>query len=131
MLNDFAAFGSAIYSRLSSQGTVGVYNTLAPQGTNAPYCIFQRQNAVDENTFADGGAGGIVADYAVKIVSRDKLIGEAQSLYGHIHTAMQDAPLSAVGLNFIRCRRTSTLSYRDPDGYWHVGGIYRIEAWAS
>lgn len=129
MINDFTAFGSAIYGRLGTAGTVGVYNTLAPQGTPAPYCIFQRQAATDEHTFGDGK--GIVTDYAVKVVSSHKFIGEAQAIYGHIHTAMEDAPLSATGLNFIRCRRTSTLSYRDPDGYWHVGGIYRIEAWAS
>lgn len=129
MINDFAAFGSAIYNRLSLQGTLGIYNTLAPQGSAAPYVIFQRQAAVDEHTFGDGK--GIVTDYVVKVISSHKLIGEAQSLYGPVHTAIEDAPLSATGLNFIRCRRTSTLSYRDPDGYWHVGGIYRIEAWAS
>lgn len=130
MINDFVAFGSAIYSRLST-GTVNAYNTLAPQGSAAPYVIFQRQDAQDEHTFSDGGAGGVVADYAIKVVSSHKFIGEAQALYGPVHTLMQDASLTATGLNFIRCRRTSTLSYRDPDGYWHVGGIYRIEAWAS
>lgn len=128
-VNDMVAFGSAIYSRLSSQGTIGVYNTLAPQGTAAPYCIFQRQQGQDEHNF--GNDKGITTDYVVKVVSSHKYIGEAQSLYGHIHTAMEDAPLSATGLTFLRCRRRSTISYPDPDGYWHVGGIYRIDAWVT
>lgn len=128
-LNDFVAFGSAIYTRLHAMATVDVYNTLAPEGTTAPYCIYQRQDATDEHKF--GNDKGITADYAVKIVSNKKYIAEAQAVYGHIHTATEDAPLSATGLTFLRCRRRSTISYRDPDGFWHVGGIYRIDAWLT
>lgn len=125
MANDFTALGSAIYARLSGQGTVNVYYALAPQGGTPPYCIYQRQDAVDEYTFT---SSEVSTDYIVKVVSNRNWPGEAQSVYGHIHTAMQNASLSISGYQLLRCRRLSTIEYREPDGFWHIGGVYRIDA---
>ena len=122
--NDIAAIGSAIYSRIGTAGTVGVYSDLAPQGSAPPYCIYQQQAAPDEYTFT---SHMVSADYVVKIVSNRTWAGEAQQIYGHIHTLMQDAPLSVSGFSLMRCRRQSTIKYRDGDGFWHVGGLYRID----
>lgn len=80
--------------------------------------------ATDEYTF---NTHGVDADYAVKVVSNRLWPAEAQTIYTHIHTAMQDAPLSVTGYTSLRCRRKSTIEYRDNDGFWHVGGIYAIE----
>jgi hypothetical protein len=130
MANDFTALGSALFARLNNQGTVGVYYGLAPQGGTPPYCIIQRQAAVNEYTFGTAG-GGVSTDYMVKIVSNRNWPGEAYQVYTHVHNAMQDAPLTVTGFTLLRCRRQSTIEYRDTDGYWHVGGLYRLDLWES
>lgn len=122
--NDSLAIGSAIYSRLTSQGTVSVYHMLAPEGSTPPYVIYQRMAASDEYTFT---THGMDTDYMVKVVSNRKWSSEAQNVYTHIHVAMQDAPLNITGYTSLRCRRKSTLEYPDMDQFWHVGGIYAIE----
>lgn len=127
-VNDFAALGSALFTRLNAQGTVGVFYALAPQGGTPPYCIIQRQAAVDEYTFT---SSEVSSDYVVKIVSNRNWPGEAYQVYMHIHNALQDAPLSVAGFSLLRCRRRSTIEYRDPEGYWHVGGLYRIDIHAT
>lgn len=128
MANDFTALGSALASHLGTAGTVPAYYALAPQGQQPPYCIIQRQAAVDEYTFTDGG---VSTDYVVKVVSNRNWPGEAYQVYGHIHDAMQDAPLSVTGFQLLRCRRRSTVEYRESSGYWHVGGLYAIHIWGT
>lgn len=127
MANDSLLIGSAIYSKLSA-GTLNVYHWLGPQGGTPPYCVYNRMAAVDEYTFGTGH--GVNADYLIKVVSNRDWPGEAQSAYTAIHNLIQDAALSISGMTSIRCRRKSTIEYRDPDGYWHVGGVYRVEAWS-
>lgn len=129
MANDFFAFGSAIYARIGTAGTVPVYNTVAPQGILPPYAIFQRNAADDDYVF---GAKQIVdAHYVVKIVSYAYWTEEAERLYGQYHDLLQSAPLSATGYSFLRCVRQATLAYQDEKRYWHVGGVYKIEAQAT
>lgn len=140
-MNDFAAIGSAIYGRLgtvqytyptqgttTTTGTVGVYNTLATQGSATPYIIFQLQASLDEYTF--GTVSGESADYLVKVISnRQTPSQQAYAIYNTAHANLQDAPLTIVGSYPLRVRRRSRIEFRDIDGYWHVGGIYRIDRW--
>jgi hypothetical protein len=128
-VSDFQAFGSAIYAALG--GTAAnppVFQGLAPQSTTPPYTVFQRQTAVDNYTFT---GSGISADYVVKVVSNRRAQHEAQAMYGSVHATVQNAALSISGYQTLRCRRTETLEYRDGDGFWHVGGVYRIDAWKA
>lgn len=123
--NDFAAIGSAIYSTLN--GTVGgltVYRNLAVQGAALPYVLFQRQSNVDEYTWSHHHAA---PDYVVKVVSNRRSDTEAVLAYGTVHNTLQDAALTVTGYNALRCERRSTIEYQDGDGFWHVGGVYRIE----
>lgn len=123
MATDFEALGSAIYTALG--GTAGtVYYGLAPQGTNPPYTLVMRQGALDEYTFT---SHGVSADYTVKAVSDRYWPSQAYSMYSVKHTLMQDAALTVTGYTSLRCRRQTTLEYQDGDGYWHVGGVYRID----
>jgi hypothetical protein len=124
MANDYTALGSAIYSVLNAAGTVDVHYALAPQGSTPPYCIFQRSTAADDYTFT---SSGVSADYIVKVVSNRNWPGEAQEVYGHIHTAMTNAALSVSGYTLIRSRRDTSVEFRDEDGFWHVGGIYNVD----
>lgn len=123
-VNDSLAIGTAIKTRLDAFATVDIYHMLAPEGSTPPYTIYQRMAAVDEYTF---NTHEVDTDYAVKVVSNRKWSSEALNIYTHIHDAMQDAPLVVPGFTSLRCRRKSTIEYRDPDGFWHVGGIYAIE----
>ena len=66
-------------------------------------------------------------DYTVKVVDDDKWPSAALVTYGTVHTAMQDARLTLTGFTLLRARRNATFNYRDQDGFWHIGGIYRID----
>lgn len=128
MANDAAALGSAIYGAIGSAGTavgVNLYYALAPQGGAAPYAIFQRQVALDGYGFA--GARDVSTDYLVKVVSNKTFPTEARAVYERFDNALQDAALNVSGYRLMRVRRTSQVEYRDTDGYWHVGGLYRID----
>lgn len=141
-MNDFAAMGSAIYGRLGTvvysypisgtalvTGTLPLHDTLAVQGgTVPPYLIFQLQASLDEYTF--GTVSGESADYLVKVVTDRRTPSyQAFAIYDKAHQALQDAPLTIVGSYPLRVRRRSRVQFRDSDGYWHVGGIYRIDRW--
>lgn len=134
--------GSALYGRLgtvqytypthgtvTTTGTLGTYDTLSLQGTATPYVIFQLQASLDTYTF--GTVSGESADYLVKVVSNRQTAGQAFAIYDKAHQVLQDAPLTIVGSYPLRVRRRSRVQYRDQDGFWHVGGIYRIDRWNS
>jgi len=124
MATPHAALGSAITTALSG-GTVSVFDTLAVQGGTPPYAIFQAQNPGDhEYTFS---SSGLRADYVLKVLSNRTWPGEAQQVYTHLHNLMQNAALSVTGYTVQRCRVVSSVKYRDEDGFWHVGGVYRID----
>lgn len=143
MPNDFAAIGSALYARLGTvqytyraagtaytTGTLGCYDTLAPQGGTPPYVIFQYQAGVDDYVF--GGGSGKSLDYLVKVVSNRYYPGmQAFDIYAGVYAALQDAPLSVTGSNLLRCRELRPVQLRDSDGFWHVGAIWRIDFWHS
>lgn len=137
-MNDFLAMGSAIYARLGTvqytyptQGTVtatstlGLHDTLSPQGSAVPYVIFQLQASVDDYIF--GPESFESADYLVKAVSNRQTALQGQSIYNTAHVNLQDAPLTIAGGYALRVRRRSRVQFRDTDSYWHVGGIYRID----
>ncbi len=128
MANDAAAIGSALYSAIGGAGTVvgvNLYYGLAPQGSAPPYAIFQRQDALDDYRFGD--YRDVSTDYVVKVVSNRGFPTEARTHYERFDTALQDASLSVSGFQLIRCRRMTQIEYRDGDGFWHCGGIFRVD----
>lgn len=142
-MNHYAAMGSAIYGRMGTvaytyltngtvptTGTVGLYDTLAPQTNTPPYVIYQLQDSLDTYTF-DANSGES-ADYLLKVVS-DRLdpTMQAFAIYDQAHNHFQDAPLSIAGGYLLRCRRIGRVQYQDTSKYWHVGGIYRLDVWES
>lgn len=121
---DLTVLGSAIYSTLDSATTLAVYQAIAPQGTATPYVIFNRQDARDEYTF---NSHGIAADYLVKVVDNGTWPTPAQRAYDAIHATINDATPTYSGMAALRFRRDALIEFRDNAGYWHVGGIYRVE----
>lgn len=121
VLYSYRGGGTAMIS-----GSVGVYNTLAVQQTTTPYLVFQLQSGIDDYAFGDKREESL--DYVVKAVSvRSYPSHEANPIYETAHDALQDAPISVAGYGVMRVRRTSRVRYRDSQGYWHVGGLYRID----
>lgn len=129
MANDSIAMGSAIFSALGGTAAVpAVYYALAPQGAQPPYVIVQRLSGTDEYTFT---GQGISAQYVVKVVSNRQWPNEAWAAYGTVHSTLQDKSLSIAGYTALRCERQQTVEYIDLERFWHVGGIYRVEAWQT
>jgi hypothetical protein len=123
--NDFLALGSAIYACLgSASSALPVFQSIAPQGQATPYVVFNRQAGVDDYTFT---SKELSTDYTVKVVDDDKWPTDALRAYGTVHSTMQDARLTLTGFTLLRARRNATLNYQDQDGFWHIGGIYRID----
>jgi hypothetical protein len=103
-----------------------VFHTLAPQGSAVPYAIMQpQQPGVDAYTF--GAGREISADWVVKVISDRQWPGQAINLFSYVDGLMQDAALSVTGWRVLRCRRVSAIQYQDPDRFWHVGGVYRVD----
>jgi hypothetical protein len=104
-----------------------VFYARAPQGTQPPYVIFQRQDGRDEHTF---NSKGLNADYVVKVVSKDMWPTGAQRAYDAIHGMIEGGGTVVVsGFNLLRFERQATIEYQDPGQFWHVGGLYRVEVW--
>lgn len=107
-------------------GAIPVVNTLAVQQTPTPYLVYQLQTGLDDYSFAGNREESF--DYVVKAVSvKSYASQEANPIYDTAHTALQDAPLSVAGYSVKRVRRGSRIRYRDQQGFWHIGGIYRID----
>lgn len=126
----YARLGTVQYSYFAGtvpvSGSVSVVNTLAPQQTAPPYIVFQQQAGLDDYKFGDYSDESF--DYVAKVVSLKAYpTMEAQPIYSGVHTALQDAPLSVSGQQVLRVRRMSRIKYRDTGGYWHVGGLYRLD----
>lgn len=125
---------TAIYTVLNvesvtDEATGGVFNGLAPQGTEPPFVVFQAMSKVDDY-FAYTGRGG-TAVYMIKVIDRSVWPKTAGDIDTQIDSVMQDASLSITGHTLLMCRRESDIYLvEDQQGvvYQHVGGLYRIIA---
>lgn len=140
-MSSYAAMGSAIWGALgtvqftyrtngtaTTTGTLGVYDSLAPQRSAMPYLVYQLQSSLDEYVF--GGQAGEAADYFVRVVSNDlDPTHQAFAIYDQMHEALQDKTLTVTGGYSLRCSRTNRQQYQDAGNFWHVGGVYRINTW--
>lgn len=142
MANEFRALGSALYGVLGTisytyhsgtatvTSTLGCYDSVIPQGNSYPGVVFQLESSLSEYTF--GTQSGESADYLVKVVSNRKSISaEAYDIYDQTHAVLQDAALTITGHYPLRVRRTSRFAYQDSELFWHVGGVYRVDAWEA
>lgn len=107
----------------------GVWNSLAPQDTRAPYVVFQVMSKVEDYfAYLKRGAQAI---YMVKAVSQSPWPKEAATIDTQIDTLLQDAALSITGFGLLWCRRESDLYLMEDVGgevYQHQGGLYRVIA---
>lgn len=129
----YLAIGSALNTLLDASTNLNVYNERAPQGSVTPYVIFNRQDARDSYTF--GRKASIDADYVVKVVSSDYGPTGAQVAYESLHGSIQfGGTVTVNGYTLTHFERQATIQYQEPvatGGFWHVGGIYRIQVWEA
>jgi hypothetical protein len=123
-MGDFVAVGSALYTACDNASTVPVYYAQVPQGSAFPAIVINRQAAVDVRTFT---SEELSADYQVKVISNRNWPQEAAAAYDALHATLDGTALTVTGYTALRCERTSTIEYRDADGYWHIGGLYRVD----
>ena len=127
-MNHILALGSALYSRLNTEGTVDVFYNLAPQGKEPPYCIIQPQSlGVDEYVFGSTDSNTVSSLYTIKVVDSALWPFNGWSIYQHLDTAIQGFELSITGYDSLRCNRESAIEYRDAQKFWHCGSLFRID----
>ena len=125
---------TAIYSVLNveavtNEATGGVFNGIAPQGTEPPFVVFQAMSKVDDY-FSYTGRGG-AAIYMIKAIDRSIWPKTAGDIDTQIDSVMQDASLSITGHALLMCRRESDIYLAEDQAgvvYQHIGGLYRIIA---
>ena len=127
-MGDFIALGSAITTACDNASTVPVYYARAPQGSACPYIIVNRQAAIDEY---DWGGTALSTDYQIKVVSDRQWPAQAATLYDALHAGIQGTALTITGYSALRCERESTIEYGDGEGFWHVGGLYRVDVYKT
>ncbi len=126
---DKAIYAVLNVSSVTNEASGGVFNVMAPQGTDHPYVIFQAVSKVDDYwSYANRGGE---STYMIKAIDRSPWPKSASDIDTQIDTVMQDASLSITGHSLIYCRRESDIYLvEDFNGviYHHVGGMYQIIA---
>ena len=126
---DTAVYAVLNVAAVTNEATGGVYNTMAPEGVEPPFVVFQAMSKTDDY-FAYSERGG-TAMYMVKAITRSVWPKEAGDIDTQIDSVMQDASLSVSGHSLISCRREEDIYLVEDQGgvvYHHIGGLYRINA---
>ena len=126
---DTAIFSALNVASITNEATSGVFNGIAPQGTEPPFVVFSAISKIDDY-FAYTERGG-EAMYMVKAITRSPWPKESGDIDTQIDSVMQNSSLSISGYRLIECRRESDIYLvEDLEGitYQHVGGLYRIIA---
>ena len=126
---DTAVYSVLNVAAVTNEATGGVFNGIAPQGTEPPFVVFSAMSKTDDY-FAYTERGG-QAVYMIKAIDRSPWPKSAGDIDTQIDSVMQDASLSITGHTLIECRRESDIYLvEDLDGvtYQHVGGLDRINA---
>ena len=125
---------SAVYEKLTitavtNEAVGGVFNQMAPEGTQTPFVVFQAMSKVDDYWSYTGRGGTAV--YMIKVIDESRWPKAASDIDTQIDSAMQDVALSVTGYALLQCRRESDIYLvENSEGrtFQHIGGLYRIEA---
>ena len=126
---DTAIFSTLNVASVTNEATGGVFNSVAPQGAEPPFVVFQAMSKTDDY-FAYTGRGA-EAVYMVKTIAQSPWPKSAGDIDTQVDSVMQDASLSITGFALLSCRREEDIYLvEDQEGviYQHIGGLYRIIA---
>ena len=124
---------AALYGCLAADATLeallskpeAIFEEKAPQGTEPPYVIFQRQAGTDQWTFGPSNERAI---WLVKGVCRGGTSTSAEEIDARSRELLHRTQLAVPG-GILTILRESPVSYgeaSDGDEWRHRGGLYRI-----
>lgn len=120
--------GDATLTGLLGAGTAAIHDTLAPQGSDPPYVIFQKQDGQASYTF-----GQRVWDdqlYVIKAVTDGASAVTAGSITKRVDELLTDLPLTVTGHTNHVLRRRRDIEYVETlDGggrVRHHGAIFEV-----
>lgn len=131
----------ALYGKLSADITLNgllatpptgwaksIFYQVAPEGTQFPYVLINRQSGVPTDAFGDPSA--VENDvWLVKAVDRSDSADAAEAVAARVTTLLNDASLSISGATLLYLRRESDVDYSEVyEGvtYRHCGSLYRL-----
>ena len=126
---DTAIFSTLNVASVTNEATGGVFNSVAPQGAEPPFVVFQAMSKTDD--FFGYTGRGAEAVYRVKAIDQRPWPKAAGDIDTQVDSVMQDASLSITGFALQSCRREEDIYLvEDQEGviYQHIGGLYRIIA---
>jgi hypothetical protein len=129
-----ALSGATALTSLLAGGTASpsVFHGVAPQGSTAPYVVFNSQSgSVPVKTFTANAYENAL--YQVKGITSSRSARAAGTIQQQIDTAIDGPALSFGGHTHMGCERVQEVDYVEngPGGqqYYHRGAIYRLRAY--
>jgi hypothetical protein len=108
-------------------GGTAIYESLAPQGTDPPYVIYNKQSGVPKYTL--GGSAFENQLYMVKVVTEAPSMAGAGSIAERINGVLTDGALTMTGRTQLYLRRENDVEYVETDSgkrFNHSGALYRV-----
>jgi hypothetical protein len=105
----------------------GIHHLRAPQGTEAPYAIFNEQSGLPVRSFGDAARNQL---WLVKGVCRGGDQGEAEAIDARCAQLLDRRSFPVEGMELLGCEReTDAIFPEDDDGetIYHVGALYRVQ----
>lgn len=124
---------AALFAVLSADETLGerapngIHHLRAPQGTEAPYGIFNEQSGLPVRSFGDKSKNQL---WLVKGVSRGGDQGEAEAIDTRCEELLDRQVFAVEGFELLGCERETDVIYPEDDEgetIYHVGALYRIQ----
>ncbi len=115
---------STALTGLLAGGSLGMFDTLAPQGSSTPLVVYKYMGGGDDNT-TQTRARSVV--YMVKAIAEN--LDTAQQIDDKIDAALHNQELTISGWGNWWTARESDVAYAEDSAgvlVWHVGGLYRI-----
>jgi hypothetical protein len=108
-------------------GGTAIYEALAPQGTDPPYVIYNKQSGAPKYTL--GGSAFENQTYMVKVVTEAASMASAGSIHERVNGALTDGALTLTGRTQLYLRRENDVEYvetTDGKRFNHSGALYRV-----
>ena len=124
--------GASALTTLLNAGTAGVFETLAPEGEDPPYVVYNAQSP-STPVYAFGTAVKWEdAIYQVQAVTEGHTAAAAGTIADKIDDALNGATLTITGYTAMYVARIQTVDYPELAAggkrFNHRGGLYRILA---
>ena len=142
MATGMNALGVAIFTKLTGAsaltalltgGTAGVFESVAPEGEDPPYVVFNVQSpSTPAYTFGAASVKYEDAIFQVKAITEAHSAASAGTIADKIDDALNGATLTITGYTQLLCARVQNIDYPELAAggkrFNHRGGLYRVMA---